>query len=739
MPLQKLQFRPGINREGTTLSNEGGWFESDNVRFRSGYPEKIGGWVADQGIASAALQPPANAAPLNPSSYWGVCRSLWNWINLAGLNLLGVGTSLKFYIQNGHSGFFNDITPIRAVTTGTATFAATNGSSTLTVTDSVHAAQQGDFVVYTDAASLGGNITATVLNAEFQIASVLNSNQYTIVATATANASDVSDGGASTVASYQINTSSATSAVASGWGSGGWGGYIIDTQATALNGAINSSVTGNITVDSTTGFPASGLLLIDTELLTYSSKTSTTFNITARGADGTVAASHTDNTVVDNATSFTGWSESPAAVVPVAQLRLWSQSNYGEDCVINPRGGAMYYWANVTNPNTFNRAQEIKAGGSVVTKAGTATVDSTCPSLVNSIMVSDASRFLISFGSNDPSGVLFPTTLDPLLIRWSDQEQFYTWNPASTNQAGDFKLSHGSQIVAAIQTRQEILVLTDTAIYSMQYLGPPYVWGFQIMGDNISIIGPNAIATASNIVYWMGTDKFYMYSGRVETLPSSLRQYVYEDINLSQADQFFASTNEGFSEIWWFYCSTNSTTIDRYVVFNHVERVWSYGEMSRTAWLDSALRNVPLATNYNQQLLYHETGNDDGTTNPPSAIEAYVQSSDFDIGDGHNFGLVSRIIPDVTFDGSNGAQPIVNFSVRPRQFPGTNYGPADSPDVISAQNYNGQQYYTVQLFTEQVYVRIRGRQMAFKIGSTTVGVAWQLGAPRIDVRPDGRR
>jgi hypothetical protein len=265
------------------------------------------------------------------------------------------------------------------------------------------------------------------------------------------------------------------------------------------------------------------------------------------------------------------------------------------------------------------------------------------------------------------------------------------------------------------------------------------VWGFQIMGDNISIIGPNAIATASNIVYWMGTDKFYMYSGRVETLPSSLRQYVYEDINLSQADQFFASTNEGYSEIWWFYCSAGSTTVDRYVVFNHVERVWSYGEMSRTAWLDSALRDVPLATNYYQQLLYHETGNDDGTTNPPSAIEAYVQSSDFDIGDGHNFGLVSRIIPDVTFDGSNGAQPIVNFSVRPRQFPGTNYGPADSPNVASAQNYNGQQYYTVQLFTEQVYVRIRGRQMAFKIGSTDVGVAWQLGAPRIDVRPDGRR
>jgi hypothetical protein len=563
------------------------------------------------------------------------------------------------------------------------------------------------------------------------------------VATATANASDTGTGGASTVAEYQINTSTATTSVTSGWGSGGWGGYIIATQATALNGAINSSVTGSIIVDSTANFPASGLLLIETELLSYSSKTLTTFVITARGVEGTVAAAHADNTVVDNATSFTGWGESPAVAVVVAQLRLWSQSNYGEDCVINPRGGAMYYWANVTNPNTFNRAQEIEAGQKVYTKAAPSptgvTVDSTCPSLVNNIMVSDASRFVIAFGCNDPTGSLFPTALDPLLIRWSDQEQFYTWNPASTNQAGDYKLSHGSKIVANIQTRQEILVLTDTAIYSMQYLGPPYVWGFQIMGDNISIIGPNAIATANNIVYWMGTDKFYMYSGRVETLPSSVRQYVYDDIDLNQADQFFASTNEGYNEIWWFYCSLGSTTINRYVVFNHLERVWSYGKMSRTAWLDSPLRNVPMATNYKSQLLYHETGNDDGTTNPPTAIESYVQSSDFDIGDGHNFGLVSRIIPDITFDGSNGNEPTVTFAVRPRQFPGTNYGTAENPSVVSTQNYIGVPTYDVQEFTEQVFVRIRGRQMAFKISSDTVGVAWQLGAPRIDVRPDGRR
>jgi hypothetical protein len=273
----------------------------------------------------------------------------------------------------------------------------------------------------------------------------------------------------------------------------------------------------------------------------------------------------------------------------------------------------------------------------------------------------------------------------------------------------------------------------------MQYLGPPYVWGFQLMGDNISVVGPNAVATANNVTYWMGTDKFYMYSGRVETLPCSLRQYVYNDINLTQSFQFFASTNEGYNEIWWFYCSANSTTIDKYVIFNHLERTWYYGTLARTYWLDSPLRATPMAAGYNGQLIYHENGTDDGTTNPPTAIEAYVQSSDFDIGDGHNFGLVTRIIPDVTFDGSTAIAPSLDFTVRPRQFPGTNYGTADSPTVTSTQNYQNQRYYTVQQFTEQVFVRIRGRQMAFRIVSNDLGVAWQLGVPRIDTRPDGRR
>jgi hypothetical protein len=404
-----------------------------------------------------------------------------------------------------------------------------------------------------------------------------------------------------------------------------------------------------------------------------------------RGLSGTgsgAAASHADNAAVVQATTFTGWGiAAPAGQGIGEQLRLWSQSNFGEDLVFNPRGGALYYWANAASPNTFNRGQLLGPSATVVTKSGSISIDSSCPTIANIVMVSDSSRFVLAFGCTDYGSAI----QNPMLIRWSDQESIATWAPAITNQAGSFTLSHGSQIVAAMQTRQEILVITDSAIYSMQYLGPPYVWGFQLMGDNISIMGPNAVATANNVTYWMGTDKFYMYSGRVETLPCSLRQYVYNDINLSQQFQFFASTNEGYNEIWWFYCSANSTTIDKYVIFNHLERTWYYGTLARTYWLDSPLRATPMAAGYNGQLILPRERQDDGTTNPPTAIEAYVQSSDFDIGDGHNFGLVTRIIPDVTFDGSTVNNPSLDFTVRPRQFPGTNYGTSDSPTVTSTQ------------------------------------------------------
>jgi hypothetical protein len=643
MPLQKLQFRPGVNRESTTLANEGGWFESDKVRFRSGSAEKIGGWVADTGTSNATLAPPTG-------SFWGVCRSLWNWITLSSYNLLGVGTNLKFYIQSGTGGTFYDITPIRLTTSaGDVTFAATNGSTTLTVTDTAHGAQANDFVTYSGAVSLGGVITATVLNKEYQVVAVTSNNVYTITSAVAANASDVGNGGGATVGAYQITTGSAVYTVSVGWGSGGWGG-------------INTGYTS------------------------------------------------------------TGWgSPAPAGVGLGTQLRLWSQSNYGEDLIFNPRGGGLYLWETNANPNIFDR-------GTLLTTGDT-------PDICNFVMVSDASRFVIGFGVNDYGSAV----QNPMLVRWSDQEDYTQWTPAITNQAGSYTLSHGSSIITAMQARQEILVWTDAAIYSMQYLGAPYVWGFQILGDNLSIASPNVAVTANNITYWMGVDKFYMYSGRVETLPCTLRSYVYNDINMSQAFQFFAGTNEGFNEVWWYYCSANSTTIDKYVVYNYLERVWYYGTLNRSAWLDSPLRVEPMATTYGSQLVYHETGVDDGTTNPPSPITAYVQSSDFDIGDGHNFGFVWRLIPDVTFDGSTVTAPTLDFTVRPRQFPGSNYGNSNNPEVISSISYAGQRTYNVQQFTEQVYVRIRGRQMAFKVSSDTLGTAWQLGVPRIEVRPDGRR
>ena len=672
MPLQKLQFRPGTNREGTTLANEGGWFESEKVRWRSGYPEKLGGWVTDSGQPSNLIGDvetniapvPANTSPLpsgytwSTPSFWGVCRSMWNWLNLSGFNLLGLGTNLKFYIQNGAYGNFFDVTPIGNTTVaGAITFAATTGSPTITVTDLGHGAQSGDFVIFFDALGLGGAITASVLNSEYQITYV-DPDTYTITALINATSGDTGDGGPDVIGQYQIATGSDVYTVGVGWGAGGWGGQ-------------------------TTGSTA------------------------------------------------TGWGDAaPAGLGIGIQLRTWSQANFGQDLIINPRGGALYLWHNNVNPNIFDRAELLSS-----TSSGVYQTDADCPVVSNIVLVSDASRFVISFGCNDYG----ETTLDPMLIRWSNQENYAVWSPQVTNQAGSYRLSHGSQIIAALQTRQEILVWTDASVYSMQYLGPPYVWGFQLLGDNVSIISPNAAVTINNVTYWMGVDKFYMYSGRVETLPCTLRQYVFQDINLTQGYQAFAGTNEGYNEIWWFYCSANSDTVDKYVVYNHLERTWYYGTMGRTSWLDSPLRPTPMATGYGGQLIYHENGNDDGTTVPISPITAYAQSSDFDIGDGHNLGFAWRIIPDLTFDGSSTAAPSVNFTVRPRQNPGNNYGSTDNPAVVSANNYAGQRTYNVQQFTDIVYIRIRGRQMAFRVESTDLGVAWQLGSPRLDVRPDGRR
>ena len=633
--LQKLTFRPGVNREGTNYSNESGWYDCDNIRFRSGFPEKIGGWIR-----------------LSANTFQGVCRALWNWVTLGGSNLLGVGTHLKYYIEVG--GTYNDITPIRSTTTGTATFAATNGSAVLTVTDAAHGCIVGDFVTYTLAVSLGGAITATVLNEEYQIVSVPTANTYTINVTTLANASDTGNGGALTVANYQINIGSAIAIPVVGWGAGGWG----------------------------------------------------------LGTWGIGTSSNTE-------------------------LRIWSNDNFGQDLVIAPRNGEVYYWE-ASNGVTV-RAKFLSALSTAAGYAG-----DYVPNQTLEVSASSIQRFVICFGANPYVSGTPNTTFNPMLVRWSDQDNQYEWVPAITNQSGEFPLSVGSTIITSINTRQEILIWTDSALYSMQYLGPPYIWGFNILMDNISIVSPNAAITINNVTYWMGVDKFYMYSGRVDTLPCSLRQYVFNDINIEQAFQVFCGSNEGYNEVWWFYCSTDSTAIDKYVIYNYLDKVWYYGSMSRTAWLDSSIRQYPMATNYDAsavtgRTLYHEASVDDVAGTTPVAIDAFIQSSDFDIGDGHNFGFVWRILPDINFNGSNVDEPYVTMTVKPRQNSGSAYSASNSPEVQSADNYSVSRSYNIQLLDGQVYTRISGRQMAFRIESTELGVAWQLGAPRIDIRPDGKR
>jgi hypothetical protein len=712
MPLQKLQLRPGVNRESTTLANEGGWFDCDKIRFRSGYPQKIGGW-----------------APISSSTYVGVARSLWNWVTLKGYNLLGVGTNIKYYIESG--GTYNDITPIRVTTTlPNNPFTTQLNQPTVTVNAPGHGARNGDYVTFSGATTVAG----LDLNNEYVI-TYINSNSYTITASSNAS-SATTGGGASVSAAYQLNSGNSTITYQTGWGAGLYGGYVSGTATTLLNGTINSSVT-TVVVTSTTGFGTTGTILIGSELITYSGKTSTDFTGCTRGVNGTTAASHTTGVIVTNASTFTGWGQS-VSTTTYTQIRLWSEANFGEYLLINPSNEGIYLWIPSYNASgnltITNRAQLLSSSSS-----GAYQTDADCPTVTSLITVSDASRFVIAFGANDYGS----TTQDPMLVRWSDQESYTVWTPAATNQAGSYRLSSGSYIVAAQQTRQEILIWTDGALYSMQYLGPPYVWGFNILSDNISIISPNAVATANNVTYWMGADKFYAYSGRVETLPCALRQYVYGDINVTQSSQFFAGTNEGYSEVWWYYCSANSTVVDRYVIYNYLDQVWYYGTLTRTAWLDSPLREYPMAATYSNTIVFHENGVDDITTSGNILpITSYIQSSDFDIGDGHNYGFVWRMIPDITFDGSTTPAPNtpqVTFTVRPRQNPGAPYGTADTPTVASAQSYANQRNYTVQEFTQIVYTRLRGRQMAFKISSDSIGTQWQLGTPRIDVRPDGRR
>ena len=628
MTLQKLSLSPGVNREKTSYSNENSWFECDKVRFRQGFAERIGGWTR-----------------ISNNTFLGICRSLLNWVTLSGANFLGVGTHLKFYISQG--GAYYDVTPIRSTTSaGDVTFAATNGSSTITITDTSHGALVNDYVTFSDAASLGGNVIAAVLNQEYQIASVPTANTYTITAkdtdgdTVTANASDSGNGGSSTVGAYQISVGYNIAVPIIGWSGGTWGG----------------------------------------------------------GTWGTGSSS-------------------------AAALRLWSQSTFGEDLVFVPRGGGVYYWD--SSAGTGNRAVLVSSLGSA----------SDVPTVANTVLVSDVSRFVFCFGAN----TINTTTQDPLLIRWSDQESVVNWTPAATNQAGSLRLSQGSSIITASQSRQEILVWTDSALYNLQYVGAPIVWNSQLVGQHTSIASQNAVGYANGVSYWMGMDKFYKYDGSIQQLRCDLRRYIFNDINSTQMDQVFAGTVEAFHEVWWFYCSSDSTTIDKYVVYNYEQDIWYYGTLTRTAWLDSGLQDYPLAATYNNNLVEHENGIDDNETTTPAAISANISSAQFDIDDGDRFSFVKRVIPDITFDGSTADSPSATLSLIPYNSSGSGISDPTSEGGSNSGTITRSATAPVEKYTDRLDIRIRARQIALKIESSGSGVTWQLGSPRIDIRADGRR
>ena len=632
--LLPIMFRPGVNREQTQYASEtvgivspnfsivGSWYASQNVRFRQGFPEKIGGWY-----------------PQSLNTYLGICRSLFNWSALDGTTLIGVGTNLKFYINK--DGAYFDITPIRGTATLTNPFTAIAGQSTITVSATAHGAITGDFVTFSGATGLGGNITSGVLNKQYQII-VTSPNTYTFAATATANSTDASGspGGGTVTATYQINTGPAVEVPLFGWGAGTWG---------------------------------SG---------TWGNSTSTTIS-----------------------------------------LRLWSQANFGQDLVFNPQGGAIYYWAYATSIST--------PAVNISTLSGASDV----PTIANFVFVSDASRFVFAFGTNPLGG----STQDPMLVRWSDQESVTMWTPAATNQAGDIRLSRGSQIISCVQNRQEIVVFTDTSVYSFQYVGTPGVWGSNIIGDNISIMSQNAAILAAGVTYWMGIDKFYKYSGTVTTLRCDLREYIFANINQAQSQQIFSGTVEGFNEVWWFYCSGTSTTIDSYVVYNYQDDIWYYGQMARTAWVDSTTLTYPVSASYANTLVYQENGLDDNISGTANAMDSYIQSSEFDLQFGSKFAFVNRILPDVTFRKSTAASPQVTMTLIPMQNSGSGYNSPQATGGSNVATITRTATAPIEQFTGQVFIRLRGRQLIFQIEGNQLGLQWQLGTPRIEIKSDGKR
>lgn len=622
MPLSKLQFKPGINREGTNYSNEGGWFDGDKIRFKSGYVERIGGW---QKVATTTFD--------------GICRNMLNFVTLASENFLFMGTHEKAYLEDG--GTYYDITPLRTtltlgsnpITTGTA------GSGIITVTATSHGAKAGGYLTLAGATAVDG-LTTDQLNQNFEILTVPNNNTFTVDTGGAASSGSTAGGGSSVTAAIEIDVGLNTTVLGNGWGAGTWGRFTWSSGAGSLAGQ---------------------------------------------------------------------------------NLRLWMSDSWGEDLLANLVDGSLYYW-DATNGKENRMVELATVGGA-----------SGVPTTVRKVMVSDVDRHVLCFGSN-PLG---SATFDPLLIRWSSQESVTDWTPTATNTAGDIRLSQGSEIVTAVRTTRQILVFTENSLHSVQFVGAPFIFGTALIGTNIRIAGPNTAIAVNDIVFWMGQENFYLYDGRIQTIPCSVREYVFNDINRNQSFKFFSGSLSSNSEVWWYYCSSSSDEIDRYVIYNYLEQVWYYGTLTRTAWNDRGAGNrlFPQAPGTDGALYNHENGLDDGSVNPPVAVNAFVQSADFDIGDGQQFMLINRILPDLNFGQSTATEPEVKFTMGARNFSGSVAGQGSaSGDVTRTSVVSGNDNYTKQL-----HMRLRGRQMNLKVESDTTGVKWRLGAPRLDMRPDGRR
>ena len=766
MPYQNIALRPGIVRETTSYANEGGWFDGEMIRFRHGVPEKLGGWEK-----------------YTANSFRGTCRALHNWILLDGTDVLGLGTNLKYYIESGLT--FYDITPIRRTASLTAAaLVTTDTETTIRVTDAGHGAQVEDFVTYTGLSDVNG-VPAADLNIEHQITQVVDSNLYVITVASAATSTGAGSGGDAFTAKYQVNVGPSTATGGTGWGAGLWGGQVLGGAATTLNGAISSPTsTSNIVLTSAADFSSAtttldgditdisdsialadassfpdegsiavgseviryltvssntisdltrgaygtteaahssgatvtylGVVLIDNELITYTGISTNDLTGIARGTRGTTGATHSDGATVQDARAFIGWGES-AAITVTNELRLWTQDNFGQDLLYNVRDGAIYYW---------ERASGISARGVELT-AVSGGID--VPTVCRQIMVSDRSRHCIAFGTN-PVG---SSTQDPLLIRFSDSESITDWDVTDTAKEGGFlPIGSGSEFVRAIETKREILVWTDTTLHSMTFLGPPYTFGIIQIG-NSTIMGPNAVVAVDDVAFWMGRDTFYLYDGRIQQLPCAVKQKVFDDFNHDQRARVYAGVNSEFNEVVWFYPSASNEENSNYVIYNYGEKVWYYGTLSRSAWVDRGVRQYPLATSAGDvsYLYNHEKGND----NDGSAISSYIESSQFDIGQGDQFSFVDKVLPDVTFAGSTGADPAATFTIKARNFPGGAYDQTQEGTATRTATS------PVEQFTDQLYFRIRGRSVALKVASSSAGVQWRLGVPRLNIRPDGRR